>query len=116
MTFRRIAADFYQRIHEQMHCKSDLVAREVAEEIVDRVASFIAPKLSAVPYAILDKKRGDSVGIIAIVAVIPISRLENLNFLDVFDRQSTPVPNPPLSPHFFLSSRNRDKNSFLFSN
>jgi hypothetical protein len=55
MTFGRIAADFYQGIHEQMHCKPDLVAREVAEEIVDRSPSFIAAKLSAVPYTILDK-------------------------------------------------------------
>src|SRR5258708_27095945 len=44
MTFRRIVADFYQGIHEQMHCKTDLVAREVVEEVVDRLPSFIAPK------------------------------------------------------------------------
>ena len=49
MTYRRVATDFDQRIHEQMHRKTDLVAAEVEEEGVDRLAFFRPPESPAVP-------------------------------------------------------------------
>src|SRR5262245_1673136 len=96
-----------------MHCKPDLVAREVAEEVVDRLPPFVTAKLSAIPYSFLDKQRGNSVGIIAIIAIIPIARLQNLNCFDIFKLRSA-VASAALSTHCFFSSRNRDRNSIFF--
>jgi hypothetical protein len=38
-----------------MHRKTDLVAAEVVEEGVDRLASFMPPELPAIPYTVFDK-------------------------------------------------------------
>jgi hypothetical protein len=38
-----------------VHRETDLVAAEVMEEGVDRLASFMPTELPAVPYAVLDK-------------------------------------------------------------